>query len=249
MPGGAGFSLPTPATVALRRAKSQPSFPERRHESSRILRRHAGSERSAQALWRPGRRRGGFLRGEARGNGGTAGAERRRKNHYGLHDRRVAGAGPGRGAHRGRCGARRNRSSQTAHWDWYPRKWRCTTSSRRAKTWHCSAPSTICAARNWRTLWMRRSSGGVSRPCQGSRRHVQRRYEAAAEPRRRAAPRTADSAAGRAHRGSGSAEPQPDLLQPGGAQARRGRPSSTPPTTWKRRSASATASSSSITAR
>ena len=92
----------------------QPRSREHRVGSSRILPKHAGSDRIAQALRGSGGRGGGFLRGEAGRNGWSAGAERRRKDHHRLHDRGVAGAGPGRGADRRRSSSRGNRSGETA---------------------------------------------------------------------------------------------------------------------------------------
>ena len=89
----------------------------------------------------------------------------------------------------------------------------------------------------------------TDRSGQGSRRNVQRRHEAATEPGRGAAARSEDPAARRAYSRSRPAEPERHLLQPGRLSSGRARRWFIRRTTWKRRSACATASLSSITGR
>src|ERR1017187_9785702 len=168
---------------------------EPRRDSSRILLKHAGSDRTAQALREPGGGGGCFFRGAPGGNGGPVGPERRRKNHHRFHDRGAAGPGPGGGRSEERGGARGNRSGEAA-----PGTGAAGSGAARG-AFGAPKPGTVRrhlrharrGARARHGIGLRR--GGVGRPRQGSRAHVQRRYEAPAEPGGRVVAFAADPAA------------------------------------------------------
>ena len=155
-----------------------------------------------------------------------------------------------RGADRRRRGARRDRPGQAAH------GLRAAGSGAARRAVGARKPGALRRALRHarrgaaRARWARAlRDGRAGRPRQGPRRHLQRRHEAAPEPGRGAAARPADPAAGRAHRRRRPAEPQRRSSPTWKSSSGRARRWSTPRTTWKRRSACATASSSSITAR